>query len=396
MIFDDPIARNFNDTMSTPIIMSIPSTHIPVEIGGDVVTTNQARHRRWFCTGFEGAGALDFYTATCGALGLCTSTSFDGAVLDYYNKITATTVDEYFRGCKVVMCPERCPTTNRWHVHACVLAPNVMSRRQLQTIFGFWDFRPMRGQPAQARDYAIKNGGMVAYVGDPQVWDTADAIRQTAIPIDWSYVITCCNAVRNFKQFKRAYIDTGDEMCTRAAIARCSFIKELIAANSPPKRVINHLLTLWQRSIITACLDSPVASHRKIWWIWSAESATGKSSLVDLLIQHSLKVFIYPQDSSFKDAIHMYDDQPVTVFDVPREGRLDGLYTVLEQISDQNLVSAGKYFGACKRFFCHTVVLSNFAPEHERLPGRISEVKIKPLADETYEQVDIATQLSFD
>lgn len=382
--------------MATPVIMAIPATHVPVEIGGDVVTTNQARHRRWFCTGFEGAHALDMYTATCAALGLCDHHSFDGYLLSKFNEITTSTVDEYFKSCKIVMAPERCPSTSRWHVHAALVAPNVMSRRQLQSIFGYWDFRPMRGTPAQARDYVIKSGGMAVYVGEPGFWDTTEVSRQPSIPIDWAYVITCCNAVRSFKQFKRLYIDTNDEMCIRAAVARCAFIKELIAANSPPKRTIAHLLTLWQRSLITACADSPVASHRKIWWVWSPESGTGKSSIVDLLIQHNYTVFVYPQDSAFKDAVNMYNDQTVTVFDVPREGRLDNLYQVLEQISDQNLVSAGKYMGTIKRFFCHTIVLSNFAPEHNRLPGRIQEIKIKPLADEAYEQVDVATQLSFD
>lgn len=92
----------------------------------------------------------------------------------------------------------------------------------------------------------------------------------------------------------------------------------------------------------------------------------------------------------------MYDDQTVIVFDVPRDGRIENLYPILETVSDQNLVSAGKYQGTIKRFFAHTIVLSNTSPDHDRLPGRIQEIQVKPLAEEEYEMIEIATQLSFE
>jgi len=92
----------------------------------------------------------------------------------------------------------------------------------------------------------------------------------------------------------------------------------------------------------------------------------------------------------------MYDDQPAIIFDVPRDGRLENLYSILETVSDQNLVSAGKYAGVIKRFYAHVIVLSNMGPDHDRLPGRIQEIQVKPLADEEYELTDIVSQLSFD
>jgi hypothetical protein len=92
----------------------------------------------------------------------------------------------------------------------------------------------------------------------------------------------------------------------------------------------------------------------------------------------------------------MYEDEKAVVFDVPREGSIESLYKVLEVVSDQNLVSGGKYQGAVKRFYAHTIVLSNFSPDHDRLPGRIQEIRVKALADEEYEMTDIISQLSFE
>jgi hypothetical protein len=208
-------------------------------------------------------------------------------------------------------------------------------------------------------------------------------------------VIGCCNTVRSFKQFKNNFIDQGDDMCIRASVSRINFIKDLISANSPPRKNCSHLLTLWQRALLVLVKDSPILSHRKVQWVWSPESATGKSSITDLIRNDGSKIFVWPQLAEIKDALGMYNDEPVVIFDIPRDGRVDWLYPILETVSDQTLIASGKYQGVIKRFVSHTIVLSNFAPEHSRLPGRIEEIRVKPLADETYEQIDIATQLSF-
>lgn len=407
--------------MSTPIQMGSIEGHVPPEVAGDKATNNQLRYRAWFLTGFQGVflffytyfilnfdiitsylstghGALDFYTATCAAKGLCTPACFEGDLLNLYNKIVSPSVETYFRGWSVILCPEQAPTTLNWHVHGVVVtAPGCkISRKQIQDVMGPFDCRPLRGTRSQARDYCIKSGGMAVYVGDASVFDPEEAPLAKQAAIDWAHVINCCNLSKSFGDFKRRFITTGDNDCTRAAIARIGFIKEMIAANSPPRRIISHLLTLWQRALITACKDSPVASHRKIYWVWSTESGTGKSSVADLLLQHDISVFIWPGESSLKDAIYMYQDQQVVVCDVPRDGRVDNLYPILESVSDQNLVSAGKYQGCVKRFFSHTIVLSNFSPDHDRLPGRIQEINVKPLADENYEVTDVVSQLSFE
>jgi hypothetical protein len=264
---------------TTPLVLGAIDGHIPAAIAGDAVETNQARYRRWFITGFEGAGAVTMYMATCAAQGIIETTSFTPEQLAKYNDIMADS--NYFKQWQIVMCPEQAPTTGRWHVHAAIISPTVISRKAIQKIFPGWDCRPMRGTPKQARDYVIKCGAMAVYVHDPAIWDEEEKPLVRQPPIDWAHVIACCNRCRTFRQFKREYIDAMDPDCLRAAVSKVNFIKELISANSPPRRHVTHLLTLWQRALVTACLDNPVASHRKIYWVWSPESGTGKSSVSD-------------------------------------------------------------------------------------------------------------------
>jgi hypothetical protein len=148
---------------------------------------------------------------------LCTHHSFSGYLLTKFTEIQAAGVDEYFKHANVVMCPEQAPSTGEWHIHAGIILNNVCSRRQLQAIFGPWDFRPMKGSPSQVKEYILKNGGMAVYVGDPSVWDTEEQGQRRPPPIDWSYVIGCCNTVRSFKQFKNNFIDQGDDNVTELA-----------------------------------------------------------------------------------------------------------------------------------------------------------------------------------
>lgn len=379
---------------STPQVLGTVPGFVPVDVAGDAITHGHVRSRKWFITGFDAGRALDLYTAAAAHVNLIDPHSFSGNLETTFLRIQANA--NYFRNWNIVMCAELTPTTGRCHVHAAVLTSQPITRKALRDVFGPWDMRVMRGTPTQARDYVIKSGNMAVYIGDATVWDAPPPPKEKAPPIDWQHVLSCCNAVRSFPQFKRQFIDGGDNDCIRASIARVNFIKDLIAANSPPKKAAPVLLTLWQRAILTLCKSPPLNSHRKINWIWSPESGTGKSSITDLIINDGTKVFVWPQGSSVKDAVYMYDEQPVIVFDVPREGGIENLYPLLETVSDQILVSAGKYMGVVKRFYAHVLVLANTSPEQDRLPGRIEEIRVKPLADEAYELVDIATQLSFE
>ena len=352
------------------------------------VVDNSVRSRTWFLTSFD-SNRFMVLAAYCQGIDFH---SFDQDTMAMYNEYAS---HGFPQNMKFVFSSELAPTTGRLHFHIGIRSEYLMSRRQLQALFGSCDMRPAKGKPFEIKTYIAKAGNPVYYYGDRAFWDE-DPPRLTrhSAPIDWPHVFRCCAEVRTFKEFKRQFIDTEDADCVRAAISKCSFVQTLIGTNSPLKRVITHEPAQWQHGLVTACAQDPVLGHRKIWWVWSPESGTGKSTIVDLLIQNDISVFIFPVESGLKDALGMYQQQKVVVFDVPRDGRLDPLYPLLEAVSDQTLLSSGKYQGTFARFLSHTIVLSNHGPEHARLPGRIEEIKVKPLADETFTRIN--TQLSFD
>lgn len=348
-------------------------------------------------TGFEGAGAISLYMAVGAALNHWEPHSLDAASLAIYHEIINVGVNNYFNGWNIAMCMEFCPTTGRPHIHATINSSTMLSRKRVQDQgFRGWDIRPMRGSKKQARDYCIKGGGLVIYIGDSTIWDENEVPLVRRAPINWQHVFACCQICTTFATFRRRFIDQGDEDCTRAFINKPNVIMQYIASNPPRVADGPHLLTLWQKNMVTLCSNSPVTAHRKIYWIWSSESGTGKSSIADICIRAGLPIFVWPADATIKDAVNMYDDQPVVVFDVPRDGRIDTLYPVLETVSDQRLVSSGKYNGKVTRFFAHTIVCSNMAPDHDRLPGRIDEIHVKTLQEEEYEVGDVMSQLSFE
>jgi hypothetical protein len=383
---------------TTPIVIGrVDGTH-PPEVAGDFVTSNNARYRKWVLTVWSCAEwtADEFYMAVAAANNQISAASFPPNVMAIYDTIMADGINAYFKNWNVCICAETSPTTHRVHLHVTVESSTVISRKKLFEVFGNCWCAPMRGSKKAARDYVIKDGAMAIYIGNAATWDDNEQPLARQAPIDWQHVFACCNTVRTFKAFKRRYLDTNDTDCVRATICKVPLIKELITANGPPMKTLSLLLTLWQRGIVTQCLLNPILGHRTATWVWSSESGTGKTSIIDILIQNNLEVFIYPQDTPLKDALGMYNDEPVVVLDIPRDGRVDMMYPILEQITDQSLLSSGKYQGTITRFLAHTIVLSNTAPDHDRLPGRIQEVRVKPLADEEYEMTDIVTQLSFD
>lgn len=203
--------------VSTPVPIGTVTGHVPVEVAGDVITDNGVRSTRWFVTGFDGAGASDFYTAIAIHTGKCADSSAGNPTLaSMLQRIRTGFEMGLYAGIDAVFCPEQCPTTGRFHVHGAIKASKRLSRRQIQAILqGPWDCRPMKGTYSQARNYAIKNGGMAVYLGNPTVWDPVEVPLRRANPIDWAHVIQCCNTCRSFKAFKRRYIDQGDDDCTR-------------------------------------------------------------------------------------------------------------------------------------------------------------------------------------
>ncbi len=131
-------------------------------------------------------------------------------------------------------------------------------------------------------------------------------------------------------------------------------------------------LRLWQKFVIEK-VTGPW-EKRKIYWIWSHESGTGKSTLMDYCCA-TLKLNILPADEpNLKDILYAYSNQNIIWFDITRDNSSQ-YKNVLEKLSNGGMMLSTKYESCTKIVKAHIVVCSNEEPPHHLLPNRIHEIK---------------------
>lgn len=371
---------------------------IPTDVAGETVITNSLRSRRWFLTSFDFKIFLAFKVIAAESdneanppltfLASNQDHDIQQYILDIRSRLGDLTA--------MIFQEETAPSTGRQHWHAGVIFKEQKSRRQLQAIFGFCDMRVMKGTPFQAAKYVTKGVHMTWYIGDAKAWETK-AAQAKKEPIDWLYVMDCCKQAKSYSDFIKNFAQ-NDETCRRAFFSKANCIRDIINANSPPKMPTTHMNTIWQDGMLSTCQKEPIETKRVIHWFWSSSSGTGKSSIIDILLNANIDVFVWPQGAELKDAVYMYRNQRVVVFDIPRDGRIETIYPLLETVSDQTIVSTGKYNGVVTRFYAHVIVTCNFAPDFDRLPGRIKATEVRPFDQEDYAEADfdIVARLSFE
>lgn len=288
---------------------------------------------------------------------------------------------------------ETAPTTGRYHLHFYVEYNSLKSMAQVKSAFGAVDVQAAKGKPHQAYEYIKKAGNaVITFNTDRFTAPPSTDRRPQGQLINWEYVATKAMDFETYETFFRCYCmptSSGYDpaICT-AVRTKPAFIKELFNNRSPIKMPFVHAKTAWQQEVQDLCKQPPVNSHRKIINIWSAESGTGKSSIADILRDAGLRVFVFPAGDRMLDAAFMYRSEPVVIFDLPRQDcHTDDLYKSLEIVSDQRVVTSGKYEGRSTRFLAHTVVTSNRALEDYRLPGRITYINAQPLDKENYAEI---------
>lgn len=128
----------------------------------------------------------------------------------------------------------------------------------------------------------------------------------------------------------------------------------------------------WQDEALTELKKEPV--RRRILWIWSYDSGTGKTTFKDYCF-NKFKVLVV-NDEEMKDIVYAYDDHQVIWFDITRADRIDDkLYKKLEKLSDNGPILSTKYMSTQKFIKAHIVVTSNEAPPFNNVPNRIVEIK---------------------
>jgi len=141
----------------------------------------------------------------------------------------------------------------------------------------------------------------------------------------------------------------------------------------------------WQVELEKALQGKP--KTRRIYWVWSLESNTGKNVFMNYLIYvKKMNVLVAP--TKFADLMHMYDGHDIIWFDCTRatddvEYSGDKFKKILlkniENCSNHGAKSSGKYEGYQKNMVAHVVVTSNMAPPTTELPDRIVAIYATPL-----------------
>lgn len=134
------------------------------------------------------------------------------------------------------------------------------------------------------------------------------------------------------------------------------------------------ILREWEEKVIDLLNEAPV--RRRIIWIWSHESKTGKSTFKDYCDNKYKDKVLIVATEKMTDILYAYKQEKVIWFDLTRGVRLDSeLFRILEKLSDNGSVLSTKYESVKKRISAHVVVTSNEPPPYHILPERIVEIK---------------------
>lgn len=145
----------------------------------------------------------------------------------------------------------------------------------------------------------------------------------------------------------------------------------------------------WEIKMLALLKERP--KQRRIFWIWSEESGTGKSSFGQYVMGRE---DVLLADGTYKDIIYAYQDQSIIWFDIPRGDSLDPLLmSTLERLSNLGWHMSTKYQSANKYVNAHIVCTSNRPPPVDMLPERfVSIVASKKRAPLTHIEDEWGTE----
>lgn len=145
----------------------------------------------------------------------------------------------------------------------------------------------------------------------------------------------------------------------------------------------------WQK-VVKAMLEGDIVD-RRIIWIWSEASLTGKSTYMKWLHATWKRAMMSTDELRKKDVLYAYNDHRIVHVDLARDQTEDQrkyLKSTLEALSDAKLQLSSKYQSSEKLVRCHVIVTAN-QPPIDGLPYRYHEFKVN--ANENYVYTDWQT-----
>lgn len=199
--------------------------------------------------------------------------------------------------------------------------------------------------------------------------------------IDW---LKAMDHIQTFNSYE-TFLNVGfrlDENTRRATVNRTNLVKDIFTyrPRPPDSRGLEDItgrLRLWQEKVIEI-LKGPWQKRPNIYWIWSKESETGKTTFKNYVCKLFHKqVLVVDVDDKRADVLHNFEDQKIIWFDLARadgrikEEEMNRFYKNLEKFSDGGEMLSGKYTGSLKTIAAHIVVSANIAHKEDLIPRRV-------------------------
>lgn len=271
----------------------------------------------------------------------------------------------------IVAQPESGDEKGHLHVQAFAVYPTRRRFGVVREHFPGAHVEAMRGTPEQAAAYCRKE----------DTWTGEWRVEMGDLPEREQGRRNDIEQVRDMIKAGSSLLDVIDKV--PSAIRYLRFMQMyknlLLASRTGPSS--NICLRGWQQELFAKLNEEP--SSRRIWWIWSAESATGKTTTMSEYVhQNPGRVLIGTR--KLADLLYAFceESHKVIWFDLSRSDPLDAeMTTLLEQVSNGTYLLSSKYESTMKRVCAHIVVTCNRPPPLERLPNRITEFALNANGD---------------
>lgn len=268
--------------------------------------------------------------------------------------------DPRFRYC--VYQAERCPETGNVHLQGYIEFNKAVGFGALKELCNdnTLHLEQRRGTRQEARAYCMKPETRYA---DPIEFGTWTG-GQEGTRVD-------LNEARERIQSKKSWNEVVNDPELCSILARYhKWSREVYDNRGFDVAAPDITLRDWQLEVLEMLEEEPV--KRRVIWIWSEESGTGKTTFFDFC---SARFNVLP-GTDYANTLYAYDGQAVIWFDLTRAQSTDySPYHAIEKFSNGTFHLSTKYTSTRKYVNCHVVVTANCPPDEMKLPNRCVQVK---------------------
>lgn len=274
--------------------------------------------------------------------------------------------------------PHKAPTTGQHHVHILFHYKSAVRFSAIQKLKGCKvKYCTNDQQKINYRQYCIndtkpdgKSKNPIGPFQEKGEWGIKMGERND--------IIRAATLIRSKRTLEECYQD--EELYVIVA-KYPKFITDIYNNKPQIQKQVNITLRSWQTYLYNI-IDQEQPLERRIFWIWSHKSNTGKSTFIKYLCSKK-RVLTHAKKA---DLLYAYDNHDCICFDISRSNEeesnnLKYLYNMIESLSNQTYHLSGKFHSKMKLVEAHIIVTSNDPPPLDIMPYRFIEINVN---DEPY------------